>query len=66
MAATKLPEIFAYPVMLAPVPVTVIVVLPTAEIVTLPLAVPIFTLLLPLLILEELIDTNDRLPEPSV
>ena len=33
--------------MLAPVPVTVNVVLPTAAIVTLPLAVPKYTLLLP-------------------
>ena len=37
LAADKLPEIFAVPVMFAPVPVTTNVVLPTAVILTLPL-----------------------------
>ena len=43
----KLPDIFAVPVILAPVPVIVNVVLPTAAIVTFPFAVPMYTLLLP-------------------
>ena len=48
LPAFKLPEIFAVPLIFAPVPVIVNVVLPTAAIVTLPFAVAMLTLLLPL------------------
>ena len=47
-----IPEpVFNVPATLTPVPVTVIVVLPTAAIVTFPFAVAILTLLLPFAIL---------------
>ena len=73
-AVSKLPTIvlpvtLAVPVMLAPVPVTTNVVLPTAVILTLPLAEGMFTLLFPLLILlaaPELTVDQDKLPAPSV
>ena len=60
------PDTLSVPDIFAPVPVTVIVVLPTAAIVTLPFAVAIFTLLLPLLIPDELTEINDNPPEPFV
>ena len=64
-----LPVAFNVPATLTPVPVTTIVVLPTAVRLILPFAVGIFTLLLPLLILlvdPELTATQLRLPAPSV
>ena len=48
--ALTLADELIVPATFTPVPVTVIVVLPTASIVTLPFAVAMFTLLLPLLI----------------
>ena len=72
---TKLPKLalpvaFNVPAIFTPVPVTInMFALPTALILTLPLALGIFTLLLPLLIL--LVDPDDtvdqvNVPEPSV
>ena len=54
LPAEILPVTFAYPEILAPVPVIVNTVLPTAAIVTFPFAVAIFTLEFPLLIFEVL------------
>ena len=69
--SATLPVIFAVPLMLAPVPVIVITLaVPTALSVILPFAVAIFTLLLPLLILDMPppadCATQLRLPAPSV
>ena len=71
---TKLPTVvlpltFSVPATLTPVPVTTIVVLPTAVRLILPLLVGIFTLLLPLLILlvdPELTVDQVSVPVPSV
>ena len=66
-AALTLPVTFAVPEILAPVPVTVNVVLPTAVISTFPFATGILTLLLPF-DNEELVVilTQLKLPVPSV
>ena len=62
-----LPEVLSVPDMFAPVPVTVIVVLPALVIVTLPLLVAILTLLLPLLIpVPVATDAQVNTPEPFV
>jgi hypothetical protein len=56
LATVVLPVTFKVPATLTPVPVTItILALPTALMFTLPLADGIFTLLLPLLILELLV-----------
>ena len=70
LPAVRLPVIFAVPVMFAPVPViTKTLALPTALMLTLPLAEGMFTLLFPLLmLLVEPLETvdQDNVPEPSV
>ena len=60
LATVVLPDTFNVPATLTPVPVTItIFALPTALMFTLPLADEIFTLLLPLLILELLLINYD-------
>ena len=68
LPADTLPVILAYPVILAPVPVTTTMfALPTALNVMLPFAVAIFTLLFPLLMLDGLpVAFHDSDPAPSV
>ncbi len=59
--------VFKYPLIFAPVAVTVSTpAVPPTPTVTFPPDVAIFTLLVPLLILLELIDTQLNVPEPSV
>ena len=67
LAALTLPEKLPVPAMLTPVPVIVSVVLPTAATVTLPFAVAMFTLLLPLEIAAPPpAEIQLKLPVPSV
>ena len=66
LPTVALPLVLNVPVMLAPVLEIVIFVLPPTVVVTLPFAVAILTLLVPLLILDELIEMKDNPPEPSV
>ena len=62
-----LPLILAVPVMLAPVPVTTIVVVPALLKLILPLIAGISILLVPLLIPDPTgTDAQDRTPEPFV
>jgi len=65
-APVTLLEAVKVPVTLAPVAVTTNEVFPPAVTLTLPLTVGIFTLLVPLLIPDELIETKDNPPEPFV
>ena len=60
------PTTFNVPAILAPVPVTTIVVVPLALILTLPLDTGILTLLVPLLIPAELIAIQLNPPDPFV
>ena len=70
VAAPTLPKlallvpVFSVPKILAPVPVTTKTVLPAAEILTLPFASGIFTLLVPLVILELLAAIGANTPLP--
>ena len=69
LPAVRLPVAFNVPATLTPVPVTTSIVLPTALILTLPLALGMFTLLFPLLMLlvdpDDTVD-HDNVPVPSV